>query len=58
MFYKCFRLHNSWYRYNIRFYMYYMFRPDGAILRYIRSHNHLFLFLLLSLYWPVFTHWE
>jgi hypothetical protein len=39
-------------------FLYYMFRPDGAIFRYIRSHNHLFLFLLLSLHWPVFTHWE
>jgi hypothetical protein len=28
---------------------YCMFRPDVAILRYIRSHNHLFIFLLLSL---------
>jgi hypothetical protein len=58
MFYYCFRLHNSWYRYAIRFHTYYMFRPDVAIFRYIRSHNHLFLFPLLSLNWPVFTLWE
>jgi hypothetical protein len=37
---------------------YYVFRPDRTILRYIRSHKHLFLFLLLSLHWPVFTYWE
>jgi hypothetical protein len=54
----CFRLHNSWYTYTIRFFPYYMFRPDVSIFRYIRSHSHLFLFLLLSLHWPVFTHWE
>jgi hypothetical protein len=40
------------------FSLFYMFRPDGAILRYIRSHSHLFLLLLLFLHWPVFTHWE
>jgi hypothetical protein len=38
------------------FLLYYMFLPDGAIFRYIRSYNHLFLFLLLSLHWPVLTH--
>jgi hypothetical protein len=36
------------------FFSYYMFRPDVAIFRYAGSHNHLFLFLLLSLHWPVF----
>jgi hypothetical protein len=48
MLYYCFRLHNSWYTYTIHFYMYYMFRPDVTIFSYIESHNHLFLFLLLS----------
>jgi hypothetical protein len=33
--------------------LHYMFRPDGAIF-----YNRLFLFLLLSPHWPVFTHWE
>jgi hypothetical protein len=49
MFYWCFRLHDSWYRYTIRFYIYYTFRPDVAIFRYTGSHNRLFLFLLLTL---------
>jgi hypothetical protein len=43
-----FYLHNSWYRYNIRFSIFYMFRPDWAIFRYIRSHNRRLLFLLHS----------
>jgi hypothetical protein len=58
---KCFlcsHLHNSWYRCTIRFFPYYKFRPDVAIFRYIRTHNHLFLLLLLSPHRPVFTHWE
>jgi hypothetical protein len=29
-------------------FLYYMFLPDVAIFRYIRSHNHLFLLVLLS----------
>jgi hypothetical protein len=41
-----------------RLYIYYMSRPDVAIFRYIRPHNPLFLSLLLSLHWSVFTHWE
>jgi hypothetical protein len=40
------------------FFSYYMFRPDGAILRYIRTQNHLFLLLILPPHWPVFTQWE
>jgi hypothetical protein len=35
------------YRYTIRFYIYCMSQPDVAIFKYIRSHNHLFIFLLL-----------
>jgi hypothetical protein len=58
LFHYCSRVHKSWYGYSICFVPYYMFRPDGAIFRYIRPHNHLFLFLLLSLHWSVFTHWE
>jgi hypothetical protein len=38
-FYHCFRLNNLWYRYTMRFYIYYVFRPDVAIFRYIGSHN-------------------
>jgi hypothetical protein len=38
------------------FYIYYMFWPDVAIFRYSGSHNHVFLFVLLSLHWPVFAH--
>jgi hypothetical protein len=37
IFYYCFRLNITWYRYTLRFYIYYMFRPDVAIFRYIRS---------------------
>jgi hypothetical protein len=40
------------------FFPYYMFPTDGAILRYIRTHNHLFLLLLPPPHYPVFTHWE
>jgi hypothetical protein len=50
MLYYGFSLHNSWCRYTIRFYIYYMFRPDVAIFRYIRSHNYLFLYLYYSPY--------
>jgi hypothetical protein len=49
-FYYCFHLPNSWYRYTIRFYICYTFWPDLAILRYIGSHNYLFLFLPLLLH--------
>jgi hypothetical protein len=35
-----------------------MFRPDGAIFRYIGVLQSPFSFLLLSPHWPVFTHWE
>jgi hypothetical protein len=37
---------------------YYMFRSDGAILRYIRIHIYLFLLLVLLPHWLAFTHWE
>jgi hypothetical protein len=50
----CFRLHNSWYRYTIRFF------PCFGLMGHLQvhtTHNHLFLFLLLSLHWPLFTHW-
>jgi hypothetical protein len=59
MLYYCFSLHNSWYRYTIRFFRSpTCFGLMGAILRYIRTHNHLFPLLLLPPHWSVFTHWE
>jgi hypothetical protein len=39
-------------------FFYYMFRRDGATFRYIGLIITYFLFLLLSLHCPMFTHWE
>jgi hypothetical protein len=36
-------------------FLYYMFHLSGAIFRYIRSHSHLFLFLLLPTLASVYT---
>jgi hypothetical protein len=40
------------------YFHYDMFRPDGAIFRYVYVVIQSPSFLLLSPHWPVFTHWE
>jgi hypothetical protein len=43
------------YKYTTRF-PHDMFRPDGAIFRYIGVYTISFFFLLLSPHWPAFSH--
>jgi hypothetical protein len=59
MLYYAFHLHNSFMAQLYHtFFPYNMFRPNGAIFRYVRVYTITFCFMLLSPHWTAFTHWE